>query len=376
MYFVAKRLNVKLAAAYKTCFDVYSARYAAYNGTTGSDITGNSAKKTYDTGYAVVDTTSTGLSQIYEAAKVISDAKEVIYNAKKLTYDTSLTELAAQKLITVQAGKDATAAGLVATAALDTVGDSTKGATKANTAAIADEVAKRLVYTNAKSAWDAQVIVATNAKSAAATVTGAIALLRTASTGASTATGVAAAAAIAKRLIITDAATGKQKLVDDATMAVNVALSKCKVVKWDLYKAALAKAETQRGKDIDTIKALLKARKTAEPAVVKGAGAKGARCEKAMTSGSAGPRRGAMTCTADTDCCGAAKKPDAATGLLMTVEVCWPKTEKKYKYQPARGPMQLTMPATQDDWTFACIEGAQKLVAASAALATAAYMMA
>jgi hypothetical protein len=60
----------------------------------------------------------------------------------------------------------------------------------------------------------------------------------------------------------------------------------------------------------------------------------------------------------------------------MTVEVCWAKTDKKYKYQPPRGPMATTMPATQDDWDFACIEGAKNLVAATAALATAAYMMA
>jgi hypothetical protein len=49
-YLVAKRLNARLAAAYKRTYDVYAARYAAYNGTTGNDITGKSAKAAYDAG--------------------------------------------------------------------------------------------------------------------------------------------------------------------------------------------------------------------------------------------------------------------------------------------------------------------------------------
>jgi len=48
LYFVAKRLNKKLAAAYKTSFDVYVARWAAYDGVTGTDITLKSKKKIYD----------------------------------------------------------------------------------------------------------------------------------------------------------------------------------------------------------------------------------------------------------------------------------------------------------------------------------------
>lgn len=220
------------------------------------------------------------------------------------------------------------------------------------------------------------MLVATQKKTAAKTATTDIELLRVAATKAATATNDAADAATAKRLIVSKAATGKQALVDAAKATLAAKLLACKNTKWDTYKSNLTKAIAARDTDIGKIKTLLKERAAAAPKYVDGGGAKGARCEKAMTSGSMGPRRGAKTCTAETECCGAAKKLDATTGLLMTVEVCWTKTEKKYTYQPPRGPMQLTMPATETDWTFACIEGAQKLVAASAALATAAYMMA
>lgn len=320
-------------------------------------------------------------------------------------FDNYVLEYAAQKLITVQAGKDAAAAATAATAAKTAVGAKV-GAGAATTATKAKEDAAlakttksdawKHATTGAKKKYDDQVLVATQKKTDAKTAFDAIALLRTAATEAAAATNVAAKAAKASREAVNgtidchvakkdgDAAakatcaknTGEQAKVDAAKADLAAKLLACKNTKWDTYKGNLGKAVAKRKVDIDKITTLLKDRAAAAPKYVDGAGAKGARCEKAMTSGSMGPRRGAKTCTAETDCCGAAKKLDAATGLLMTVEVCWTKTEKKYTYQPPRQPMQLEMPATETDWTFACIEGAQKLVAASAALATAAYMMA
>jgi len=91
-----------------------------------------------------------------------------------------------------------------------------------------------------------------------------------------------------------------------------------------------------------------------------------------MSNGTFRPKRGEKICTAATDCCGAAK--GAMNGATMTIETCQPKTTKKYKYQPPRAPMATTWPA-QIEWTFACIDGASKLAAATSALA-AAYMLA
>lgn len=129
-YFVAKRLNKKMAAAYKTSFDVYAARWAAYNGVSGTDLTSPklSAKKTYDDAKAKVDATSSCsnaadcLNKKYVDAKASDKLVQDIYNTKKAAFDAGITEYAAQKLITVQAGKDALAAATAATNAATAVG--------------------------------------------------------------------------------------------------------------------------------------------------------------------------------------------------------------------------------------------------------------
>jgi len=216
------------------------------------------------------------------------------------------------------------------------------------------------------------------AKTGATAVRTEINKLRKTALLAADATKFAAKDAADKRDIVHNKTTGKQKAVDDAEEELQKALLACKNSKWDTYNSRLSESNATRQENIKKIRTLLKDNAKKAPKIVDGAGAKGARCEKALTAGSAGPRRGPGTCTnAETDCCGAAKNLDKETGLLTTIEVCWPKAEKAYTYQPPRKPMETTMPAAvTTGWEFACIEGAQKLVAASAALATAAYMMA
>merc|ERR1711934_841191 len=370
---IGKRLNMKMAAAYKTSYDVYHARYAQYNGANSdfSPAAANAKKPKYDTAKSE-----------YDLAVTANDTKKKAYDAAIADFKMQRSELMAQMLILKAAVADATAAKTAETAAKATFGTAKVGNTAATGEnlkkdnADADYTTKDGAATKATTAHTDYTKAAgtlLTAQSAATAAKASIKKLRDAANTAAGKTKAAATAAGLKRatvvLKVADVAA-KQVLLDTAIQA-------CKETKWDAYKATLAKAESDREKDITTITALLKDNKTKKPAVDKGAGAKGARCEKALTQGASGPKRGAGTCqTPETNCCGAAKKLDAVTGLLMTVEVCWPKADKKYKYQPPRGPRKTTMPATEDNWDFACIEGAQKLVAATAALATAAYMMA
>lgn len=372
-YYMGKRLNKLMATAYKTSYDVYHARFAQYAGTKADfqSDTDKSKKGLYDAAVTA-----------YGNAVTANDTKKKAYDAALADFKANRSELMNQMLILKAAVADAATAKTAETAAKATL-----GAAKAGNVAATGEYLKKENADTDYTTKDGESTKATKAhtdytkagatlltaQGAATTAKADIKKLRDAANTAAGKTKEAATAAGLKRatvvLKVADVAA-KQVLLDKA-------IQTCKETKWDAYKATLAKAESDREKDITTITTLLKANKAAKPGVDKGAGAKGARCEKALTQGASGPKRSAATCqTPETNCCGAAKKLDAVTGLLMTVEVCWPKAEKKYKYQPPRGPMKTTMPATEDDWDFACIEGAQKLVAATAALATAAYMMA
>merc|ERR1711934_418632 len=205
----------------------------------------------------------------------------------------------AQMLILKAAVADATAAKTAETAAKATFGTAKVGNTAATGEnlkkdnADADYTTKDGAATKATTAHTDYTKAAgtlLTAQSAATAAKASIKKLRDAANTAAGKTKAAATAAGLKRatvvLKVADVAA-KQVLLDTAIQA-------CKETKWDAYKATLAKAESDREKDITTITALLKDNKT--------------------------------------------KKPDAVTGLLMTVEVCWPKADKKYKYQPPRGP--------------------------------------
>jgi len=162
----------------------------------------------------------------------------------------------------------------------------------------------------------------------------------------------------------------------------DAALTTCRNTKYDLYKKSYKEATEARTKSLTAIKDLLEKKDKAAPK----AGATGARCEKALSQGN-GRQARAKPCTAETDCCGAAKGPvlkvaDWPNAPTMTIETCQAKTAKTYTYSPPRAPMQETDPAdaankaAQQTWPFACIAGASKLAAAATALATTAYMMA
>lgn len=110
-----------------------------------------------------------------------------------------------------------------------------------------------------------------------------------------------------------------------AETSLATALSTCKALKYDAYKTALSTAIASRTLNLGKIKDLLEKKDKAKPA----AGATGARCEKALSAGNGRAAR-AKPCTAETDCCGAAKGPVLATTAagywkdapIMTIETC------------------------------------------------------
>lgn len=155
-------------------------------------------------------------------------------------------------------------------------------------------------------------------------------------------------------------------------------MTACRTAAFDAYRGTLNKALEQRGKDLKTIKDLIAAQKT--PA----AGAAGSRCEKALSNGTFRPTR-ALDQTKEGQvcdkglCCGAAKVPLTAGTTekagFRIIESCINPADPKYKYQPPRAPLALTMP-TKIEADFTCIQGAKQLAAAATAAATALYMLA
>jgi len=154
-----------------------------------------------------------------------------------------------------------------------------------------------------------------------------------------------------------------------ATATHLAAVVACKEAEYDKYRATLATAVAARTAALTKIEKLIADAKAAAPAP----GAKGARCEKAMSNGTFRPKRGETTCATGL-CCGAAKVP--LGNAVMTIETCQDKTAKTYAYHPPRAPMATDPPAKKLDAPFTCIEGAKKLATAVSALAAAVYMMA
>jgi hypothetical protein len=191
------------------------------------------------------------------------------------------------------------------------------------------------------------------------------------------ATADAAVSATTAAIVACDTAAGvvdkELAKVNTARLDHRAAVTKCMNTKYESYKTTMSQAVAQQKTDIQTIKALLDAK------VTPAAGATGARCEKGLSQGNGRAAR-AQPCTAETDCCGAAKGPVVpvatwADAPLMTIEICQASSAKTYSYVAPRAPMATTEPAGTD-WPFACIDGASKLAAAATALATTAYMMA
>jgi len=158
-----------------------------------------------------------------------------------------------------------------------------------------------------------------------------------------------------------------QALVDEKTEEHLDAVVACKVANYEEYADDLADAEATRSTKLDDIEELL------EGLTTPAAGTVNARCEKAVSNGTFRPKRNEETCTGETVCCGAAKIPMG--NVIMTVETCQEVTTEKYAWAPPRAPMETEMPDA-DDYLFQCIQGAQKLAAATSALATAVYMLA
>lgn len=242
--------------------------------------------------------------------------------------------------------------------------------TAATTAATAKTTADTAVTTAttaktaADTAYSAQVTVAAGTATDLTTPLADLVTLRATAATATTALTTAVANDAANELLI---AADKAK-VAVATAAHLAAIVDCKEAEYDKYAAALAAAEATRASNITKIEGLVDAAIAAKPA----AGAKGARCEKAMSNGTFRPRRDEATC-AEGLCCGAAKIPVGKA--VMIIETCQAKDASTYSYALPRAPMATTMP-TGTDYPFTCIEGAQKLAAAASALAAAVYMLA
>jgi len=313
------------------------------------------------------------------AATTARDGKAAVGTSGAVGYVAAIVGTAA-KLVTANGTRDSTASA--------SSGATTARGVKAVAAVVAPATpVAAVVATGAWKVYDDAVAASTALTTAGATGDATIAAykaIKDKSDLAVTAVGFTQAAItadndarviLAAKLVLRTAAEG--------TLAT--ALSTCKATKYDAYKTALSTAIAARNTNLATIKTLLEKKDKDKPA----AGATGARCEKGLSQGNGRAAR-AKPCTAETDCCGAAKGPVLATTAagywkdapIMTIETCMAKTATVYKYSPPRAPMQTTDPAatanaaTQQDWPFACIAGASKLAAAATALATTAYMMA
>lgn len=171
---------------------------------------------------------------------------------------------------------------------------------------------------------------------------------------------------------------------DVAAKTAKVALeeTKCKNSQWDAYKATLVSAQSTRKSNMTTIKTLIDDEDVKRAAVKPGA--TGSRCEKPTSNGDL-KSRGAKPCSTETDCCGAATGKLVDTGAAaqvsadsnmatMTIEVCQPSTDTKYKYRPPRMPMATTFPATVE-WDFKCIGDARRIAAMATFAAASLFMM-
>lgn len=160
---------------------------------------------------------------------------------------------------------------------------------------------------------------------------------------------------------------GQDGKVAGLLAAWEVAVDKCKGLKYDQYRIDVAEKKAARESTLTAIERLLDARKTIAHGATNG------RCEKPQSNGDH-LRRG--KCAAESDCCGAATgRPHGATGPLVTIEVCQEKASKTWGYVAPRAPLATAEPAA-DPWPFKCIDGASKLAGAAAAVLTSAYMMA
>ena len=150
--------------------------------------------------------------------------------------------------------------------------------------------------------------------------------------------------------------------------ALQVALAECESQQYKAFRTSFQEATDARQADLDKIKELMDKREKAAAGMKAGSGLAGARCERPRSNGD---KRGRNKCEAEL-CCGAATKLIGQTEV--TIETCQKADATKYSYQPPSSPMGLAMPATED-WDFACIGGAQRVLAAAAAAAAAGLMM-
>jgi len=136
----------------------------------------------------------------------------------------------------------------------------------------------------------------------------------------------------------------------------------CKGTHLTAYYTALGTARTDRVTKLENV---VKA-EAAEAGSIK-------RCERPWYQARGDVTKKPLECAA-ADCCGAAK--GAVRGAVLTVELCQPKATESWTYVKPRDPMTTTAhtDASRKEATkfvFRCIEGAQKLAASAAVLASA-----
>lgn len=149
---------------------------------------------------------------------------------------------------------------------------------------------------------------------------------------------------------------------------VQEALEECESKQYVNFRKTFQDATAKRAEDLAAIKTLMDKREKDALAKKPGSGKAGARCERPRSNGDA---RGRRACEAEL-CCGAATKLIGQTEV--TIETCQKLDATKYSYQPPRAAMGLAMPAVES-WDFACIAGAQRVLAAAAAAVAAGLMM-
>jgi len=166
---------------------------------------------------------------------------------------------------------------------------------------------------------------------------------------------------------------GDEASLAEAEDALAKKIQECQLAAFDAYRTALEEAMLKRKGDLETIK-----ERVTEALTRPARGKEGARCEKALSNGTYRPARGEQTCEEGL-CCGAARvwmsSGTTADAAWRTIESCQKEDATSYSYQPARAPMETTMP-DKVSVPFTCIEGAKKLAAAASAVAAAVYMLA
>lgn len=236
----------------------------------------------------------------------------------------------------------------------------------AKTAAASAWVTPDAEKTAAKDAYDAEIIKAAVTESASKALTdiAAVTAKRSTASDCKDALNLALTAVADKEVEI---ATERNTLLGKKN-EWKALVGTCEVNQYLAFRESYFAAKNTRDEKLEKIKDLMA--DNTKLAIPDAKGTAGSRCERPRSNGD---KRSRVPCSTDDGlCCGAATK--TVDGALVTIETCQKADASKYSFQPKRGPMEITDPA-KESWDFACIGGAQRVLAAVTAAAGLALLM-